>query len=92
MRCGGATLRAANPIRPGLRPGRRRSRQRREDMLWMREPFLSSTRRFGVVVVHGHTPVPEPCVRPNRIGIDTVAAGLLTCAVLEGDRVAFLSA
>ncbi len=79
-------------VHAGLRPGRRRSRQHRQDMLWMREPFLSSTRRFGVVVVHGHTPVPEPCVRPNRIGLDTVAAGRLTCAVLEDDRMAFLTA
>lgn len=81
-------------VHAGVRPGRRLGRQRREDLLWMREPFLGSSAQFGVVVVHGHTPVAEPCLRPNRIGIDTgvTAGGPLTCAVLEGDRVAFLTA
>jgi serine/threonine protein phosphatase 1 len=45
-----------------------------------------------VVAVHGHTPDDAPQVRPHRIGIDTgaVLGGPLTCAVLEGDGVAFL--
>ncbi len=70
------------------------ARQTREDLLWMREPFLSHRGDLGVVVVHGHTPVREPQVRPNRIGIDTgaVLGGPLTCAVLEEARVAFLFA
>jgi serine/threonine protein phosphatase 1 len=44
-------------------------------------------------VVHGHTPGREPVVRPNRIGIDTgaVMGGVLTCAVLEDDRLGFLT-
>jgi serine/threonine protein phosphatase 1 len=44
--------------------------------------------------VHGHTPRPEPVVRPNRIGIDTgaVMGGVLTCAVLEGDKLGFITA
>lgn len=47
----------------------------------------------SVVVVHGHTPTLAPVVRPNRIGIDTgaVMGGVLTCAVLEADRVGFLT-
>jgi serine/threonine protein phosphatase 1 len=45
-------------------------------------------------VVHGHTPRPEPVVRTNRIGIDTgaVMGGVLTCAVLEQDRLGFITA
>jgi serine/threonine protein phosphatase 1 len=45
------------------------------------------------VVVHGHTPVKAPVVRHNRIGIDTGAVfdGPLTCAVLEGQRIGFLT-
>ena len=63
-------------------------------MLWIREPFLSSKASFDAVVVHGHTPRPEPVVRPNRIGIDTgaVMGGALTCVVLEEDRLGFISA
>jgi serine/threonine protein phosphatase 1 len=44
------------------------------------------------VVVHGHTPETAPAVTPRRIGIDTgaVLGGMLTAAVLEGDRLGFL--
>ena len=63
-------------------------------MLWIREPFLSWEPEFVAVVVHGHTPKQEPVIRPNRIGIDTgaVMGGVLTCAVLEDDRLGFLRA
>ena len=49
---------------------------------------------FGAVVVHGHTPVRAPVLRPNRIGIDTgaVFGGALTCLVLEENRLGFLVA
>jgi serine/threonine protein phosphatase 1 len=68
------------------------ARQTRQDMLWIREPFLSSKTNHGMVVVHGHTPRQEPTVRPNRIGIDTgaVIGGVLTCVILEEDRMGFL--
>jgi diadenosine tetraphosphatase ApaH/serine/threonine PP2A family protein phosphatase len=80
-------------VHAGIRPGIPLDRQSRHDLMWIREPFLSSTEPFGPVVVHGHTPRQEPVVRPNRIGIDTgaVMGGLLTCAVLEEDRLGFLT-
>jgi serine/threonine protein phosphatase 1 len=84
-------------VHAGIRPGVRLSQQARQDLLWIREPFLSAKGELGgepgMVVVHGHTPVREPVVRPNRIGIDTgaVMGGVLTCAVLEEDRLGFLT-
>jgi serine/threonine protein phosphatase 1 len=80
-------------VHAGLRPGAPPQHQSRHDLLWIREPFLSSAADFGIVVVHGHTPRPRPEVRRNRIGIDTgaVMGGQLTCAVLEGNRVGFIS-
>lgn len=80
-------------VHAGIRPGVPLEQQTRHDMLWMREPFLSSKQDHGVVVVHGHTPRQEPTVRPNRIGIDTgaVMGGVLTCLVLENDQLGFLS-
>jgi serine/threonine protein phosphatase 1 len=50
--------------------------------------LLDSDLDFGKVVVHGHSPVDEPEVRPNRIDIDTgaFATGRLTCVVLEGNN------
>jgi serine/threonine protein phosphatase 1 len=79
-------------VHAGVRPGVPLARQSRHDQIWIREPFLSSAADFGSVVVHGHTPRVQPEIRRNRIGIDTgaVMGGVLTCAVLEADRVAFL--
>ena len=81
-------------VHAGVRPGIALDRQKQDDLLWIREPFLSFKKDLGAVVVHGHTPVKDPVVRPNRIGIDTgaVLGGVLTCAILEGDRVGFLQA
>jgi serine/threonine protein phosphatase 1 len=81
-------------VHAGVRPGIPADLQSAADLLWIREPFLSSSADLGAIVVHGHTPQAEPVIRPNRIGIDTgaVLGGKLTCAVLEEDRVGFLFA
>lgn len=82
-------------VHAGVRPGVALSAQTRQDMLWIREPFLSFTGRLPTVVVHGHTPEEaQPVVRPHRIGIDTgaVLGGPLTCVVLESNRMGFLQA
>ncbi|MEM0945256.1 MAG: hypothetical protein AAGI70_15070, partial [Pseudomonadota bacterium] len=78
----------------GVRPGIRLTEQSPQDLIWIREPFLSSEADFGAIIVHGHTPASRVEVRPNRIGIDTgaVFGGPLTCLVLEGDRREILTA
>lgn len=78
----------------GVRPGIPLAEQDPDDLLWIREPFLSSTAELGAVVVHGHTPGREVVIRPNRIGLDTgaVFGGPLSCAVLFGDRLRLLQA
>jgi serine/threonine protein phosphatase 1 len=77
----------------GVRPGVPLAHQREEDLLWIRDEFLDSGADFGKVIVHGHTPVAEPQLRPNRVGIDTGAfiSGCLTCAVLEENAVRLLT-
>lgn len=69
----------------GVRPGVPLLRQSRNDLLNIREPFLSSKAEYGKLIVHGHTPSVTPAIRPNRIGIDTAACatGCLTCLILE---------
>lgn len=86
-------------VHAGVRPMLRVSDQVADDLLWIREPFLNWRGAMlpdapEVAIVHGHTPVPQPVVRRNRIGIDTGAGkgGPLTCAVLEGADVRFLQA
>jgi serine/threonine protein phosphatase 1 len=78
----------------GIRPGVPFAQQQEQDLLWIRDEFLSARTDFGKIVVHGHTPSPYPEIRPNRIGIDTGAfiTGRLTCAVLEAEQTRFLSA
>lgn len=81
-------------VHAGIRPGVPLARQTTDDLLRIRQPFLYSEEAFAAVVVHGHTPAPAPVLRQNRLCIDTGsgAGGRLTCAVLEADRVGFLSA
>jgi hypothetical protein len=74
-------------VHAGVRPGIPLAKQSEEDLLWIRQDFLLSEKDFGKIIVHGHTPVPQPDIRPNRINIDTgaYATGQLTCLMLEGD-------
>jgi serine/threonine protein phosphatase 1 len=79
-------------VHAGLRPGIPLGRQREEDLLWIREAFLCHEAPFEKIVVHGHTPVMEPQILPNRINIDTgaYATGRLTCLRLEGEDIGLL--
>src|SRR5438876_7196285 len=76
----------------GVRPGVPLDRQNRNDLLTIRDTFLSSEVEHGKLVVHGHTPSLVPEIRSNRIGIDTAgyATGRLTCLVLEKEQRRFL--
>jgi serine/threonine protein phosphatase 1 len=78
----------------GVRPGVALERQQAKDLLWIRDEFLRSKFSFGKVVVHGHSPVEEPEVLPNRINLDTGAfiTGRLTCLVLDGSARRFIVA
>ena len=71
----------------GVNPGIPLSKQKEQDLLWIRDEFLSSDKNFGKFIVHGHTPVPKPDLRPNRINIDTgaYATGILTLLTIQGD-------
>jgi len=71
-------------VHAGLNPGRPMRAQDPHDLMWIKEPFLSSTREWSHRVVHGHVVGPEPVFRDNRIGIDTGASrfGRLTCLVV----------
>jgi serine/threonine protein phosphatase 1 len=74
-------------VHAGVRPRVPLEQQREEDMLWIRDDFLLHEEQFGKIVVHGHTPVHEVDIRPNRINIDTgaYATGRLSCLVLQDE-------
>jgi serine/threonine protein phosphatase 1 len=79
-------------VHAGIRPGVPLADQDPQDLIWIRDEFLTDTSDHGFVVVHGHTIAPTPEVRPNRINVDTgaVFGGPLTCLVLEGTEHRFL--
>jgi serine/threonine protein phosphatase 1 len=80
-------------VHAGIKPYVPLEEQTEQDLLWIREEFLDSRANFGRIVVHGHTPVREPVVKHNRIGIDTGAymSGKLTALLLEGRERTFLA-
>lgn len=79
-------------VHAGVRPDVSLKKQTEHDLLWIRAEFKAHKGDFGAMIVHGHTPELEPVLRPNRIGIDTMAysTGVLTCLVLEKDQRALL--
>jgi serine/threonine protein phosphatase 1 len=79
-------------VHAGIRPGVPIEQQEPHDLFWIRREFLDSTRDHGNLIVHGHTTVPHPDIRPNRINIDTGAwrTGILTCIAIEGTTILFL--
>jgi serine/threonine protein phosphatase 1 len=76
-------------VHAGIKPRVSLAEQREEDLLWIREEFLLCEDEFEKIIVHGHTPVAEPDIRPNRINIDTgaYATGKLTCLRIEADDI-----
>jgi serine/threonine protein phosphatase 1 len=79
-------------VHAGVKPGVPLDRQREEDLLWIRDDFLLHEEDFGMMVIHGHTPVRDPDFRDNRINIDTgaYATGKLTCLIIEQGGMALL--
>jgi serine/threonine protein phosphatase 1 len=79
-------------VHAGIRPGVPLEHQDPEDLIWIREPFLTSRADHGFKVVHGHTIVQTVEHHPNRIAIDTgaVRSDRLSCLLLEGTEVAVL--
>ncbi len=71
----------------GVDPSRSLEDQKETDLLWIRDTFLCHEGLFDKVIVHGHSIIPEPEIKENRIGIDTGAfySNVLTCLVLEGN-------
>jgi serine/threonine protein phosphatase 1 len=86
-------------VHAGIDPDKPLNAQRGHDLVWIREPFLSDTRDYGRLIVHGHTPQTTglPDLRRNRLNLDTAAVfgGPLTAAVFDvaqRDPIGFLQA
>jgi len=79
-------------VHAGIRPNVPLEQQDPADLIWIRNEFLDSAQDHGKCIVHGHTPVPHPDIRHNRINIDTAAwrTGTLTCIAIEGTSILVL--
>ncbi len=76
-------------VHAGLKPAIPLEKQDIKDLIWIRHEFINSSYDFGKTVVFGHTPLPQPLIEPNKIGIDTgaVYGGKLTCVELPEVRI-----
>lgn len=76
----------------GVRPEIALNEQTDEDLMWIREPFLSKGPKLPVLVIHGHTISSEPDFGTRRVGIDTgaFATGRLTVLKFSQGKVAIL--
>ncbi|AEV39211.1 metallophosphoesterase [Pseudovibrio sp. FO-BEG1] len=81
-------------VHAGIRPEVALEEQSEDELMWIRGPFLNYEKSFGLFVVHGHTPVEHIDRRTNRLDVDTeaYASGQLTCAVLEGSEMQYITA
>ena len=79
-------------VHAGIQPGVPLSEQDEEDLIFIREPFLSWPHPHEKCIVHGHTITQTPNITPHRIGIDTglYRYGVLTCAIFEDNNVSLL--
>lgn len=75
-------------VHAGIKPRVAMLDQEDEDLMWIREPFLTEGPAQPLLVVHGHTPQAKPDPGPGRIGIDTCAyaSGNLTVLKIDGDE------
>jgi serine/threonine protein phosphatase 1 len=73
----------------GLVPGISLDKQSINDLLWVRYKFIDSNYDFGRRVIFGHTPMSNPLIMANKIGIDTgaVYGGKLTCLELPEAKI-----
>jgi serine/threonine protein phosphatase 1 len=78
----------------GIRPGVALCDQSEEDLLWIREEFLTYTGPHPKLIVHGHSPVEQACHYGNRLNLDSGAGygHALTAAVFEGLSCSILTA
>lgn len=62
--------------------------QNPDDLIWIREPFLSHAAPHPWLVVHGHTAIEYPCHHGNRVNLDGGAGWgrPLVPAVFEAGR------
>jgi len=76
-------------VHAGVHPLRLLEEQDAEDMLWIRQEFISNPHDLGHTVIFGHTPMRDVMLDlPYKIGLDTglVYGGMLSCVEFSEGR------
>jgi serine/threonine protein phosphatase 1 len=76
-------------VHAGISPARSLEEQEAEDLLWIRDEFISSPHPFPFTVLFGHTPQREVLMElPYKVGLDTglVYWNKLSCLELREKR------
>ena len=70
----------------GIRPGVSLDAQDPHDLIWIRGDFHRHEELYPKVIVHGHTPVRQAEILPNRVNLDTgaFASNRLTALAIDG--------
>ncbi|MBL8580152.1 MAG: serine/threonine protein phosphatase [Mesorhizobium sp.] len=78
----------------GIRPGVALEAQDHLDLIWIRGEFHRHEGLYQKVIVHGHTPVAQAQILPNRVNVDTgaYATGRLTALAIDGAQKRLLTA
>lgn len=79
-------------VHAGIRPGIALDKQTDDDLMWIREPFLTDGPKLPFLVVHGHTITQEPVFASGHVGIDTgaFATGRLTVLRISQGKASIL--
>lgn len=80
-------------VHAGIRPGKNLGAQHENDLVWIRDPFLTHTEPFPWLVIHGHTALQHATHFGNRVDLDggTGFGRPLHPAVIEGRDVQLLT-
>ncbi len=80
-------------VHAGVRPEVEIQDQVEDDLVWIRDDFLTATDDHGALVVHGHTVIEAATHYGNRVNIDSGAGydGPLTAVVIDGSEVMLLT-
>ncbi len=70
-------------VHAGIYPNVPMEHQKREDLLWIREPFFYSPTGLDKIVVFGHTPMKDVIITNDKIAIDTGAGYELSLSAIE---------
>jgi len=70
-------------VHAGVRPGIPLADNDPDDLIWIRDEFIQSDWDWGKRVIYGHTPVTEPLIMRNKIGLNTLPRNVGKLTVVE---------